>query len=122
MTEFRRRAEVRIGEVSRELDGVERGDGPPGIFALPSSGKGKAETLAEAGISTSTAHRYEEHTGGADARGEAATKRAIEETLARGRADRTPVSAKELRSAIKEGIVAELGPAPERRQSQALPR
>ncbi len=51
----------------------------------------------------------------------AAAKRAIEETLAKGRAERTPVSAKELRSAIKEAIVAELGPAPERRQPQASP-
>ena len=81
----------------------------------------KAEALADAGISTSTAHEYEQLTGGPEARGEAVAKRAIEETLAKGRAERTPVSAKALRSAIKEAIVAELGPAPERRQPQASP-
>ncbi len=113
MTEIRRRAEIRIGELSRELDRSSGGANP--LSTLPTSGKSKADALFDAGISTSTAHRYEELTGGADARGEAAAKRAIEETLARGRAERTPVSAKELRSAIKEAILAELGPAPERR-------
>ncbi len=118
MTEIRRRAEVRIGELSRELDTNQRArsDLHPGERMQT-----KTEALADAGISTSTAHEYEQLTGGADARGEAAAKRAIEETLARGRAERTPVSAKELRSAIKEAIVAELGPAPERRQPQASP-
>ena len=107
-----RRAEIRIGELSRELEKNER----VRTDLHPTAGKQtKTEALADAGISTSTAHRYEELTGGADARGEAAAKRAIEETLAKGRAERTPVSAKELRSAIKEAILAELGPAPERR-------
>ncbi len=84
MTEIRRRAEVRIGELSRELDKAQRGDGPAGTFALPDGRKSKTQALADAGISTSTAHEYEQLTGGADARGEAAAKRAIEETLAKG--------------------------------------
>ena len=120
MTEIRRRAEVRIGELSRELEKAQR-IGPAGGYRLPDGRKSKADALLDAGISTSTAHEYEQLTGGADARGEAAAKRAIEETLAKGRTERTPVSAKELRMAIKEAIVAELGPAPERRQPQASP-
>ncbi len=156
MTEIRRRAEIRIGELSRDLDKTPgtRTDlfhckcgeafpeavwhcgtcdhhwtmdrrncwncheGQPPDEPLPDARKRlKAEALADAGISTSTAHKYEQLTGGADARGEAAAKRAIEDTLARGRAEQTPVTAKALRSAIKEAIVAELGPAPERREA-----
>ena len=62
----------------------------------------KAKALADAGISTSAAHNYEQLTGGADARGEAAAKRAIEETLAKNRAERTPVTAKELLLAMSQ--------------------
>lgn len=82
MTEIRRRAEIRTGELSRELD---KAKSHGGEIWLPTAGKSKSEALADAGISTSTAHEYEQLTGGADARGEAAAKRAIEETLARGR-------------------------------------
>jgi len=81
MTEIRRRAEIRIGELSRELEKAERGDGPAGTFALPGGRKSKTQALADAGISTSTAHEYEQLTGGADARGEVAAKRAIEGRL-----------------------------------------
>jgi len=86
--------------LSRELDRSSGGANP--LSTLPDGRKSKSDTLLDAGISTSTAHEYEQLTSGADARGEAAAKRAIEETLAKGRAERTPVSAKELRSAIKE--------------------
>ena len=87
MTEIRRRAEIRIGELSRDLDRSSGGANP--LSTLPTGGKSKEDTLLDAGISTSTAHRYEDLTGGADARGEAAAKRAIEDTLAKGRAERT---------------------------------
>jgi len=115
MTEIRRRAEIRIGELSRDLDKAQR-IGPTGEYRLPTGGKSKIDALLDAGISTSTAHRYEELTGGADARGEAAAKRAIEETLAKGRVERTPVSAKELRLAIKEALPPYFGPQPRVRQ------
>ncbi len=85
MTEIRRRAEVRIGELSRDLEKAQRGDGPAGAFALPDGRKSKTQALADAGISTSTAHEYEQLTGGADARGEAAA-RAAEVFFAKARA------------------------------------
>ncbi len=106
MTEIRRRAEIRIGELSRELDKAPTRVGEEITSTRMEVIVPKAKALADAGISTSAAHNYEQLTGGPDARGEAAAKRAIEETLAKGRAERTPVSAKELRSAIKEAIVA----------------
>lgn len=57
-----------MGELSRDLDQAER-VGPAGEYRLPTAGQSKADALLDAGISTSTAHRYEELTGGADARG-----------------------------------------------------
>jgi len=57
--EIHLRACVRIGELSRELDKGHK-IGQQTEVQLPASGKLKAE----AGISTSTAHRYEEIAGG----------------------------------------------------------
>jgi hypothetical protein len=61
--EIRLRAIRKIGELSRELDKAQAGRPPKEI--LPSDGNNltKAETLAQAGISTSTAYRYEELAG-----------------------------------------------------------
>ena len=75
MTEIRRRAEIRIGELSRDLDRSAGGANP--LATLPDGRKSKADTLFDAGISTSTAHEYEQLTGGADARGEAAASPSI---------------------------------------------
>jgi hypothetical protein len=63
--EIHLRACIRIGELSRELETARTGTvagGPRGGFALPDGRKSKAEALAGAGISTSTAGRYEELT------------------------------------------------------------
>jgi hypothetical protein len=57
MSEIRLRAIAQIGKISREL---EKAQAHGGKICLPSSGKPKAEQLAEAGISTSTAKRYEQ--------------------------------------------------------------
>ena len=55
---------IRIGELSRDLEPAERERDSLGRL-LPNDGKqGKAQTLADAGISTSTANRYEELAGG----------------------------------------------------------
>jgi hypothetical protein len=54
--EIRLRACQRIGEISRDLEKGEK-IGGAGKFKVPSDGKFKSETLAEAGISTSTAQR-----------------------------------------------------------------
>jgi hypothetical protein len=58
MSEIRLRAEMRIGQISRELEKSKGGSNPKAT--LPTGGKSKEEQLAEAGISTSTANRYEE--------------------------------------------------------------
>jgi hypothetical protein len=58
MSEIRLPAEIRIAEISRELEKVET-TGPSSV-RIPSGGKPKEQQLAEAGLSTSTANRYEE--------------------------------------------------------------
>jgi hypothetical protein len=47
------RAWVRVGEISLGLEKAQN------QYALPSNGKRRAEQFARAGLSTSTAHRYE---------------------------------------------------------------
>src|SRR5215510_4800161 len=56
--EIKLRACVKIGEISRDLEKAGN------QYALPADGKSKEQQLAEAGISTSAAHRYEELAGG----------------------------------------------------------
>jgi hypothetical protein len=60
--EIRLRAIRKIGELSRELDKAQPG-GSGGSSKVSSSGSSKREQLREAGISKSTAHRYEESAG-----------------------------------------------------------
>jgi hypothetical protein len=69
-SEIKLRACQRIGEISRELEKVETAG--PSSVRIPASGKPKAQVLAEAGISTSTANRYEQLTGSSDEQGIAA--------------------------------------------------
>jgi hypothetical protein len=59
--EIRLRACVRIGEISKELDKSKGGSNPQST--LPIDGKSKEQQLKEAGISTSSANRYEELAG-----------------------------------------------------------
>jgi hypothetical protein len=51
------RAAIRIGEISRELEKVKTAG--PSTVRLPNDGKPKRQTLADAGISTTAAGRYE---------------------------------------------------------------
>ena len=56
---------ARIGVLSRDLDRAQTvRQADSATVRLPAGGKSKAEALADAGISTSTAHRYEEIAGG----------------------------------------------------------
>jgi hypothetical protein len=55
------RACQRIGEISLEL---EKAESHGGKIWLPDDGKSKAEQLQAAGLSTSTAYRYEQLVGG----------------------------------------------------------
>jgi hypothetical protein len=59
MSEIRLRATAQIGKISRELEKATKVGGA-GKVSLPTGGKTKEEQLAEAGISTSTANRYEQ--------------------------------------------------------------
>jgi hypothetical protein len=65
MSEIRLRAVIRIGELSRELEKAEHG-GAGGGSKFPPLGTSKEQALAEAGLSTSTANRYEQLVGRAD--------------------------------------------------------
>jgi hypothetical protein len=49
---------------------------------VPVGGKFKAEAFADTGISTSTAHRYEELTGGREEQGQKAARVAAEKYFA----------------------------------------
>lgn len=57
--ELRERAAIKCGEISREVPKAER-EGPRGEFRLPIDGKSKKQALNDAGLTTSTAARYEE--------------------------------------------------------------
>jgi hypothetical protein len=65
MSEIRLRAVIRIGELSRELEKAEHG-GAGGGSKFPPLGTSTEQALAEAGLSTSTANRYEQLVGRAD--------------------------------------------------------
>ena len=60
MSQIRLRAIAQIGKISRELEKAKPKDADPKL--VPAGGKhlDKAEQLADAGLSTTTAHRYEE--------------------------------------------------------------
>jgi len=81
----------------------------------PSSGKTKADALAEAGISTSAAQRYEELAGGREEQAQASGKAAMEHYFAESRAIGEPASMSGLRGAIREALVATLGEPPSAR-------
>ncbi len=76
----------------------------------------KSDVLAKAGLTVLEANRYEQLTGGTTERGQAAAKGAVEVTFAKARETKTPVSAKELRTAIKKALPPYFGPQPRVRQ------
>jgi hypothetical protein len=114
VSEIHLRACVRIGEISRELE--KSAFVPRQGASLPSGGKTKAEALAEAGISTSAANRYEEIAGGKEARGIAAANAAAEAHFAKARQDNKPATLSSLRGAIHQALVETLGEPPPRRK------
>lgn len=115
--EIQLRACIKIGELSRELEKAEVAGGRGGQpeLRLPSSGKSKADALSEAGISTSTAHRYEELAGGREEQAQASGKAAAEAYFARSRADMEPATMDGLKGAVRDALVATLGEPPPRR-------
>jgi len=101
--EIKLRASVRIGELVRELD-KER----PGPAAADTSRQRdttpKREAIRDAGLSKSTANRYEGLAGPRDEDLQAAGKAAAEEYFARARAEREPATMDGLRGAVKDAV------------------
>jgi hypothetical protein len=120
--EIHLRACVRIGELSRDLDQAQtlrQADGA--TVRLPAGGKSKAEALADAGISTSTAQRYEELAGGREEQAQAAGRAAMEAYFAQSRADGAPPTMAGLRGAVRDAVQATLGPPPPRPKRTGQP-
>jgi hypothetical protein len=119
--EIHLRACVRIGELSRDLDQAQTIRNAEGaIVRLPSGGKSKARALAEAGIATSTAQRYEELAGGREADAQLAGRAAMEAYFSRSRAEGEPPTMAGLRGAVRDAVQATLGaPPPRRKRSDA---
>lgn len=118
--EIHLRACVRIGELSRELERAEPG-GAGGGSKFPAVGTSKAQALADAGISTSTAHRYEELAGGREEQAQAAGRAAMEAYFAQSRAEGAPPTMAGLRGAVRGALEATLGPLPTRPKRPAPP-
>jgi hypothetical protein len=115
-TEIHLRAMQRLGELCRDLDKAQgaRTDKP-----LPNAGKkSKADTLAGAGISTSTAHRCEQLTGSTKAQREDA-QRAAEEYFGERRDAALPINFEGLKAAVTDALMVEVEPQPEVRQVAA---
>ncbi len=109
--EIHLRACVRIGELSRELERADHG-GSGGGSKFPALGTSKAQALADAGLSTSTAHRYEELAGGREEQAQAAGRAAMEAYFAQSRADGAPPTMAGLRGAVRDAVHATVGPPP----------
>ena len=118
--EIHLRACVRIGELSRELERADHG-GSGGGSKFPAVGTSKAQALADAGLSTSTAHRYEELAGGREEQAQAAGKAAMEAYFAQSRADGAPPTMSGLRDAVRDAVHATLGPPPPRTKRPSPP-
>jgi hypothetical protein len=114
--EIRLRACIRIGQLSRELETAEaNGRGP---VSLPSSGKRKADALAEAGISTSTAQRYEQLAGGRDDQAFTVAYAAADSYFAQQRNGKAVPTMQGLEHAVKDAVTAALGEQPPRPKTE----
>jgi hypothetical protein len=111
MSEIRLRATMQIGKLSTQVEEAQLAG--RGTISLPASGKTKAQVLAEAGISTSTAHRYEELAGGPDAAGQAAGFAAADHYFAEQRAKEEPASMEGLRKAVRAAVRSTMGVPPD---------
>ena len=111
--EIKARAAIRIGELSQDLE--KKGDvgrPPKNMSHERDQLHGKRDALKDAGLSKSTANRYEELAGGKDQRGRAAAQSAADLHFARARQEQKPVTMEGLRGAIKGAVEAALGPPP----------
>ena len=79
------------------------------------------DALADAGISTSTAQRYEELAGGREGQAQAAGHAAMEAYFAQSRAEGAPPTMAGLRGAVRGALQATLGPLPSRPKRPSPP-
>lgn len=105
------RACIRIGEISREL---ETAQGDRTELHPASRKKSKTDALADAGISTSTAHDYEELAGGREEQAINAAAAATESYFAGTKAKGEVPSMAGLQGAVKGAVIATIGPKPKR--------
>jgi hypothetical protein len=98
--ELRLRAVQRLGELSIALDKAKLAG--KGTVCLPNGGKTKAQALADVGISTSTAQRYEQLAGGRRAHDQKAARVAADRYFAGQRERRTPPTMDGLQAAVDE--------------------
>jgi hypothetical protein len=108
-SEIRLRASIRIGELVRDLESKQGARSE----LLPTAGK-KLEAIADAGLSKTDAYRCQELAGSKHEMGASAAPAAAEAHFAQARAEKRPATMESLRGAMKEAIVATLGPVPER--------
>lgn len=105
--EIKLRAAIRIGEISRELEKAEPNHGHGA--GLPISGKTKEQALAEAGISTSTAQRYEELTGGREEQVQKVAFKAAEHYFAGQKASQELPTMGGLSTAVRSALTEAFG-------------
>jgi hypothetical protein len=105
--EIRLRACQRIGELSRDLEKAlpNKGHGAD----LPADGKTKETQLAEVGISTSAANRYEELAGPKEQQAAAVISAATDSYFAKLEETKEEASFNGLRSAVKEALRENFG-------------
>jgi hypothetical protein len=115
VSEIHLRACQRIGQLSRELETATHG-GAGGGSKSPPVGRSKTAALADAGISTSAAQRYEELAGGTDQQGQVIGLAAAEKYFAQSRSDKQPATMNGLRVAVRAALRETFGEPPQRAQ------
>jgi hypothetical protein len=110
--EIRLRACMRIGEISRDMEKGHKIGRGEGEIQLPTDGKLKSELLEEAGISTSTANRYEELAGGKEKQAQTIAAQAAETYFAQQREKQEPSTMNGLKQAITGAVITALGVPP----------
>jgi hypothetical protein len=114
--EIKMRAIIKIGELSRDLEKADPGPEPKDTSHRREVSKTKA--LKEAGISKSAANRYEQLAGPREKQAQAAVGAAIELAYAKARETDTPITTKQINSAVKKAVSETLGEPVKPKKSQ----
>jgi hypothetical protein len=104
VAEIKLRASIRLGELSLELGTGRKVGRGKGRIRLPNDGKLKVEVLAQAGISTSRANRYEQLAGGHQVQARQAAADAAARYFAGMRDGQTTPSEKGLTAAVRKAV------------------